>query len=117
MSGVFKNIRGIITGGSPEDNSGDVLELQSDDVYASSKKAKKTSLVNKDIVESTSREISGLLKQLNKSSEMKSGISMESFVLKALEPKIAEWLNENIERLVTEIVQDEVKRILSNILE
>ena len=79
------------------------------------KTAANSALVEKEIADKSSEAIKSMLESIPKpqiDSPTISGVSLENIVLDALKPMLKEWLDKNLEVIVKDIVQKEIRKIL-----
>lgn len=73
------------------------------------------SIISIDSAKETANEIGSLLRTINnkKNKRISKGTTVEDLVIEAIKPYLSSWMNENLSELVKNIVEKEIKKIIS----
>lgn len=105
----------VIDDDNLNDINDDIINLN-DNMLEQNKKTSDDSLISSHSANKTSEIIKGLVNSVPKprieSPEFRSGNNVEDLVVEALKPMLKEWLDKNLEQVVANIVEKEIKKIL-----
>jgi len=101
---------------SKEGKGAQIEEVVNEDSTSAEDLQSKEDLISQESVAKSSAAIKGLINSIPKpqidSPEFRSGVSVEDLVRESLSPMLKDWLDDNLEVIVKDIVQKEIKKIL-----
>lgn len=121
---ILSSIRGVINShstkkivpkrsSSPDVGEDDILELT--ETYDSETSSEEENLLSDDQFDQTSKILNGFSAKINGDNfshkKRKESGALEDLVIDILKPEIKSWLNNNLQTIVRQIVEKEIKRL------